>query len=470
MRKRGLSAIRDASATDVLAVLIVLGEWTGLARAVLHGPYYAAVLDVAMIGLVVWVGALRRVPRLSRLSILLALTLSAYFLLAAVEILNPNVPSVVVGLEGFRKTAFTMLAFVVVVGWGRGDAMRFYRIVALGSVLACLFAIRQFVSPAAVDLEILNTSGVSPITFHSGVVLRAFSPTAGPFHLGAIAACVTIISLGLARSGARWWVAVSVIAAVVVGLTLTRANMIAVAVGITMMILVSANGGGRGRAIMNAAPAVLGVVLAALIASGALAAPGTTGPPPTAIGTETSPEPSDGDGLGGVVTGVLNPLEDRNLQFRFQFWGNFLVAFLERPLVGYGTSAAADGFDRHYANTGSMNFEPHSLYVKSALELGIFGVILIVGILGLAFALGIRARSRAPVLGLIGVGISVVIAVSGITTPMLDAYPVNLLFWSTLGWLALAASRASVGTTLWQPARPPTVDRGVPTATADEAT
>ena len=245
VRERGLTAFRDASATDFLAVLIVLGEWTGLARALLHGPYYAAVLDVALIGLVVWVAARRRIPRLSRLAWLLALALAAYFLLAAVEILNPNVPSLGVGIEGFRKTAFTMVAFVVVVGWGRGDAMRFYKIVALGSVPACLFAIRQFVAPGALDLEILNSSGVSPITFHSGGVLRAFSPTAGPFHLGAIAACVTVISLGLARSGARWWIAVSVIAAVAVGLTLTRANMIAVAVAITMMILLSAYGGGR---------------------------------------------------------------------------------------------------------------------------------------------------------------------------------------------------------------------------------
>ena len=208
---------------------------------------------------------------------------------------------------------------------------------------------------------------------------------------------------------------------------------------------------------MHAAPAALGVVLAALIASEALGLPGPTGPPvadvdPGATHGTIAPEPSDGDALGGVVTGILDPIEDRNLQFRFQFWGKFLVAFLERPLIGYGTSAAADGFDRHYANTGSMNFEPHSLYVKSALELGILGLILIVGILGLAFALGIRATSRSPVIGLIGVGVIVVIAVSGITTPMLDAYPVNLLFWSTVGWIALAGSRASVGAT--QPTAP----------------
>ena len=478
VRERGLSAIRGASATDLLAVLVVLGEWTGLARALLSGPYYAAVLDIALIGLVVWVAVRRRVPRLSRRAWLLAIALAAYFLLAAVEILNPNVPSLRVGLEGFRKTAFTMLAFVVVVGWDRGDAMRFYRIVALGSVPAFLFAIRQFVAPAALDLEILNSSGVSPITFHSGSVLRAFSPTAGPFHLGTIAACVTVISLSLARSGARRWVAVSVIAAVAVGLTLTRANMIAVAVGIIAMILISAYGGGRGRAIMHAAPAALGVVLAALIASGALVPPSPTGPPavvPTpgtspAANATIAPEPSDGDPLGEVVTGVLNPLEDRNLQFRFEFWGDFLVAFLERPVIGYGTSSAADGFDRHYANTGSMNFEPHSLYVKSALELGIVGLILIVGILGLAFVLGARAASRTPVIGLIGVGIIVVIAVSGITTPMLDAYPVNLLFWSTLGWMASAASRASAGVAFSQQARSPMVDRGVPTGSVDEVT
>lgn len=432
--------------TDALAVLIVLGEWTGLARAILGGPYYAALLDSALIGLLILTLVRPRVPRLGRLSLLLAGLIAGYFLLAAIEMLNPNVPNIRVGLEGFRKTAFTMLAFFVLIGSGAVPDLRFYRIFAIGSIPALLFAVRQFFAPTALDFEILYSSGISPITFHSGVVLRAFSPTAGPFHLGVLAACVTVISLALARSGSRWWVAVACLAAATLGLTITRASMIAAIVAVGAMIVISAFGSGRPRAILAAAPAGMAMVLAALIAAGAIGlpalSPGGNSDPGSSFPPSASMPPGS-ESIGGIVTGVLNPLEDRNLRFRFEFWRSFIIAFAERPLIGYGTSAAADGFDRFYEGTGSRNFEPHSLYLKAALELGILGLLILLAILALALVLSLRVLRLVPVLGLIGIAVLFVFTVSGLTGPMLDAYPLNLLFWSTLGWMALAGSQTS---------------------------
>ena len=85
-----------------------------------------------------------------------------------------------------------------------------------------------------------------------------------------------------------------------------------------------------------------------------------------------------------MVKGVTNPLGDTSLKFRFGYWKAYLQAIAENPVVGYGTSAAADGFDRDYAGTGKRNFEPHSMYLKPALEMGVGGLVIFVAI-GLAF-------------------------------------------------------------------------------------
>ncbi len=151
--------------------------------------------------------------------------------------------------------------------------------------------------------------------------------------------------------------------------------------------------------------------------------------------------------------------EDRSFQFRLLFWREQLEAFVERPLLGYGTSAAADGFEDAYAGTGSRHFGPHSLYTKPALELGVVGLILFAAILLAVFISILRIVEANRLLATLSIGLFTLVTVSGLTGPMLDAYPFNVLFWATLGWVVV-----------WQPARAPTVERDVPTATADEAT
>jgi O-Antigen ligase. len=147
--------------------------------------------------------------------------------------------------------------------------------------------------------------------------------------------------------------------------------------------------------------------------------------------------------LGTIISGVEDPLQDRSLQFRFGYWQDFAAAVAKRPLIGYGTSAAADGFDHFYQGTGSLNFEPHSLYFKAALEFGVGGLFLFLGILGALVFTIYRAWGFDRLTARTVLGILTLMAVAGITGPMLDAYPVNLLFWASCGWIAVAAGQAA---------------------------
>ena len=167
----------------------------------------------------------------------------------------------------------------------------------------------------------------------------------------------------------------------------------------------------------------------------------TASPSPT---VNAIPSPTK-DTIGDVVKGVTNPLGDTSLKFRFGYWKAYLQAIAENPLVGYGTSAAADGFDRDYAGTGKRNFEPHSMYLKPALEMGLLGFGLFIAIALVALLAAIRVYKLGLEFALTALAIFVALAITGLTGPMLDAYPVNLLVWATL-WLGrgVPVSRRSV--------------------------
>jgi hypothetical protein len=423
---------RRVTLTDALALVVVAGEWTGLARAIVGSPLYAAGLDVLLVGLLLLSAnqaiRARHVPPRS----VTLIAIAVYMVFALIEIANPNVPGVLVGAEGYRKTAFTTIATFVVVMQRGGDARRFFAIIALGSIPALIWGIRQFFGPLPVEIAIIEGSGVSSTSFHAGMVLRAFAPTAGPFHLGIISASVMVISIVFARRDARWLL-LGALAAVALGLTLTRANMLAAAVGVAVAVVLAQSWRLRVTSTIQALGPVAVLLVAALFASGALSAapPGSAGSP----GSSGSVESVD-----DVVAGVTDPLEDKNLQYRFEFWGQFVKAIAERPVIGYGTSAAADGFARHYEGTDSVRFQPHSMYFKAALELGVGGLIVFLVILvGLAVTAW-RTRAENPELVSIGMGIGAVMTISGITGPMLDAYPMNVLFWATAGWILLTAA------------------------------
>ena len=428
----------------VVALIIVLGWWSGLSRALLDGlPLLAAALDVALIltaaALVrpAWTG-----HRWRKVDSVLLAAVSLYGFLAAVQMLNPNVPDLVTGLEGFRKSAFTMLAFYLAAFAATNDSLRMYRVIAVGGVVAMLWGIRQFFAPLPVEVAIVGTSDASLITFHSGAVLRAFSPTSGPFHFGILAGATALAALGLAaRNRPRWW-AVVVIAGLGLALSITRANLVATGLAAVVLTFVV-----RGPLRMRVAGMA---VLAFAVLCGLGASAGVVIDPPQSAVREALETPRPGStppllpqksptpsvDVRDLIDDLADPLADRNLQFRFAFWTDHLRAILERPITGYGTSSASDGFEERFEPRGLMHFSPHSIYLKPALELGLAGLVLFGVILGRTGQLALRGTTAGKPESVLAVSLLTLTLISGLTGPMLDAYPFNVLFWASAGTVA----------------------------------
>jgi hypothetical protein len=86
------------------------------------------------------------------------------------------------------------------------------------------------------------------------------------------------------------------------------------------------------------------------------------------------------------------------------------------------------------------------MYLKAPLELGVAGLAVLLALLLWAYREAFLQLSARREAALIALGLLVVVGVSGITGPMLDAYPFNLLFWSSCGWLAFVRHSRSTPT------------------------
>lgn len=446
-----------------VALLVGFGMWSGLARAAIGSPIFAALLDgVALVLLAFAAWSARRRGRWGRLTTVDLLVVT-FVAIAAIEIFNPNVPSPLVGLEGFRKTAFMAVGYGIARLSPRSSGGRFMRVVLILSIPALLWSIRQFFVPLPLELAIISTSGASTTSFHSGTVLRAFAPTASPFHLGVLAGSVAIGASILADRRSIRWLLIAIAAAVALGLSLTRANLLATVLALTALAMIVLVRERRRRPLVFAAVvAAVALVVAAYAASSQppYAPPGSVRPasPPATVGPDRSPAATSSatptrapstagsDASPGATPSVAatpppirvpNLLEDRSLLFRFEFWREQLSAIAQRPLIGFGTSSAADGFDRLYAGTSGRNFEPHSIYTKVLLEQGLIGFLVFLTLLARLLLIALRGVVRRvdQPFRWWALGILLLVGVSGLTGPMLDAYPFNLLFWTVAGSL-----------------------------------
>lgn len=97
---------------------------------------------------------------------------------------------------------------------------------------------------------------------------------------------------------------------------------------------------------------------------------------------------------------------------RYQFWTTALDAFQEEPLRGIGSS----DFEPYWNRNGTLPVtihEAHSLFIESAAELGVGGVVFSVGLFAVAATTGLRRRgilggpprgAVAAALGVLGAG------------------------------------------------------------------
>ena len=142
---------------------------------------------------------------------------------------------------------------------------------------------------------------------------------------------------------------------------------------------------------------------------------------------------SDLQSTNDAVTNTPN-----SMAWRVQYWGRILPFGERSPIVGVGL-----GIMRQTPNYG---YEPHSIYVQSFVEGGVFvSASLLAAIVASTLAVRkVRRRSRsqdARVIAVMAAGIGIGFLVEGFTDNLLTQVPLVYAMFVPLGWI-FAASRA----------------------------
>lgn len=364
----------------------------------------------------------------------LDLLLLFLWVLALLQMLNPNIPSLQAGIEGFRKFIFMSIAFYISRHlFHMPDFRRFSKGMILFSVPVTLYGIKQFVVMWPIDYRMIDLSTSSSVTFLMGGWVRPFSTMSGPFQLGLYLVVVLLFLVAfLTKAKPKLWLRFFTILLLGLQLALllmtrTKGNWGGFLVGAIVLVLLQSHNPIR-AAVRLAVLAVMGGVLLGSIFY-------------VVSGDARSV-------LDDAVVAITNPLEAPTFVFRMQLWTEEIIpALKERWFLGYGTSSAGEGLQNLYEHTASQFFYSHNLYIKVLLELGIVGFLPFLVLVGISVLRGLRylykttnIQSQNEMLLQWGVAVTAAFLVAGVVIPTLDAYPANYYFWFLLGVLSRAKS------------------------------
>jgi O-antigen ligase len=406
----------------IIPVLITLGCFNGLVKAITGIRYFPLLIDLSIIFLLIariFTQMLNQKLRLGREDFVAI----AFIALAFLGMFHPNIPSFQAGLEGFRKFAFMIFGFLV----GRHlisitGLKRLIRLLLISAFVISLYGIKQYLFPSALDYRLIELSTASPITYLMGGHIRAFSTLAGPFHLGLylVAILLLLTSIWLFYPGKRLLVVllgIPMLLALV--MTVTKSNWFGLLVGIFFVILLNSKNFWRtfGQIIL------IGVIC--LVILFVLLQLSTVNPIFKTIN----------DGLQAFQ----NPTEAPTMVFRIELWrGTIIPLIRDSPWIGYGTGSAGEGLGFLFNPDVSVFTIAHNLFLKVQFEMGLIGTftffILIISIF--FHMLKVRRSLKDSFLLLLSnwsLAFFVSMMVAGLTGSILDAYPVNLLFWILMG-------------------------------------
>jgi O-antigen ligase len=411
-----------------IILLLVFVPLTGILKAVTGSRFAPLTFDLGIL-LVCALHFLEGLGRRRLAASGLDLLFAAFLLLAFVQMFNPNVPSLQAGVEGFRKFAFMSIAFYI----GRhmirpGDLSRIRQLMLIISVPIALYGIKQFFFLSAVDLRMVELATASRTTYFMGGWVRPFSTMPGPFHLGLYLVIVLLalavhLMHGRPKSSTRLLLsAVLLLHLVVLVMTRTKGNWVGLVAGLVLLALLQAR---------NPIKAVFRLIALSVVGGAAVA---VILPLTSEAARQT---------MQDALFAVTHPLQAPTFIFRLEVWSETVIpALLAHPFLGYGTSSAGEGLRNLYFGTSSTYFASHNLFLKVLLELGLFGLLLFLLIIGFSLKQGWQAvwRTRLPPASAQLLMWSLVVVasflVSGLVIPTLDAYPANYYFWLLLGVLS----------------------------------
>jgi O-antigen ligase len=138
------------------------------------------------------------------------------------------------------------------------------------------------------------------------------------------------------------------------------------------------------------------------------------------------------------LTSLTAMFEDEHYLGRIEGWQREVMPALRRNPWGYGLASALDSFSHRPDFIGHYFFTSHNQYLKVALELGLFGVLIFAIIMFTSLIVAFRNYRLIadPILkstAVLFIAMWVAVNISSMASPILDAYPINLYFWTLMG-------------------------------------
>lgn len=337
-------------------------------------------------------------------------------LIAALEVLNPNIPTLQVGLIGFRKSATFLLGVIIGLGW-LGNPVR-----ALRLTWWCLYAtaitslVVHFALPSLEGL-ITRTAGEATkiIGDSSGFSYRMQGLLAGPFHVSLLGAFLFlsaltpgVVSSRFLRLSAAGAGLACVLAAGV------RAGFASVVVGAIVIGFFS-------WSVSQFVQRMLALVVFSTLGL-----------------IFRDPIIEFARKLPAIRLTMDHGLQDKRFTGRFQSWSEGLDMIQRSPLVGNGSGSSGDTLEQYFARSDFV--VSHNAFLKYFVEGGIIqGILFASFCIGLAFA--IRPSRDSTRLGL-AAGIPMLSF--AMTGSAVEAIPISLGLAVILG-LCVRGLPAAVG-------------------------
>lgn len=413
--------IRDPQAW-IIPILITLGCFNGLVKAITGIRYFPILIDLSIILLVagwIFTQMLNQRPWLGREDFMAI----AFIALAFLGMFHPNIPSFQAGLEGFRKFAFMIFGFLA----GRHlinitGLKRLIRLLLISAFVISLYGIKQYLFPSALDYHLIELSTASPITYLMGGHIRAFSTLAGPFHLGIYLVGILLLLMSIWQFYPRkryMAVLLGIPSLLALVMTVTKSNWFALLAGVLFLILLNSKSPGQtfGQIFL--------ISILALATLFVLIQVSTANPIFKTIN----------DGLQAFI----NPTEAPTMVFRLDLWKETIFPLIRQsPWIGYGTGSAGEGLALLFNPDVSIFTNAHNIFLKVQFELGLIGTIIFLIFLISTFfhMMKVRRSLKDPFLRLVcdwSLAFFISMMVAGLVGSILDAYPINLLFWILMG-------------------------------------
>ena len=354
-------------------------------------PNVAVLVVVLLAGLQV----LLTKPVGDRSNVAILLLASAIVAIAALEVLNPNVPSLEVGLVGFRKSATFVLGVVIGLGW-RGSRMRGLRL-----AWWCMFltgALSLVVHLALPSVERLVSRGASKYTAMLSGVERMQGLLAGPFHVSLLGAFLVLSALApglvVRKRSLRAFAAAVGIGCVY--FSQVRTGFVAVAVGgLVMAIATGSAQRWSNRLIAAAALLALAVIYI---------------DPLTEFARRST----------AFARLLDDGLQDSRFTARFGTWQTSIDLLDRSPFFGWGSGSAGDTLGASFAL--GEHVTAHNVFLKYAVEGGVLQGLLFLA-LCVALLIAVRPRRDATRFGLAA---AIPLLVFGALGASVESLPVSL--------------------------------------------